>query len=198
MMGIRVLVYATGERDENLQRSSRMADPQDHPEDAPGAAPTPPARPAAEPGPAAPADRKPPGDQTPAVKPPQKAAKKTAVKKAPAKAAKDVKKAPKAAAKKAPAKKSADRKPPAKKAAPAKADLPAAPRVETNGQLAAGAKQAAAQAKSTVEAADNPVPPGNRAAVGCPLPGAAGGRGRHRPDHAAADPTAATPLNRWP
>lgn len=58
------------------------------------------------------------------MKPPQKAAKKTAVKKAPAKAAKDVKKAPKAAAKKAPAKKSADRKPPAKKAAPPRLTCP--------------------------------------------------------------------------
>jgi cobalamin biosynthesis Mg chelatase CobN len=155
MMGVRLLAYPTGGRDENLQRSSRMADPQDRPEDAPGAAPA---------------------DQTPpTAKPPQKAAKKTPAKKAPAKAAKTAKKAPKAAAKKAPAKKSPDKKPAAKKTTPAKAEPSAKPtarppssrRGDTNGQFAAGAKEAAAQAKSTVETADSPVPPATA------LPGAA-------------------------
>ena len=80
----------------------------------------------------------------------------------PAKAAK------KAPAKKAPAKKAAAKKAPAKKA-PAKSPEPAPPkateqplgvqqRIETNGQLGA-AKDVAAQAKSTVEGAPNPVAP---------------------------------------
>ncbi|MDT5259585.1 MAG: hypothetical protein QOD10_4665 [Mycobacterium sp.] len=109
-----------------------MADPQDQPNSEPDGAPTPPEK-----------------------KPPAKAAKKTA--KAPAK---------KAPAKKAPAKKAA-KKAPAKKT-PAKSAEPAPPkaaeqplamhqRIETNGQLAAAAKDAAAQAKSTVEGANNPV-----------------------------------------
>lgn len=113
-----------------------MADPQDQPNSEPEGAPTPPEK-----------------------KPPAKAAKKAA--KAPAKKAP----AKKAAAKKAPAKKA-----PAKKA-PAKSPEPAPPkpaeqplgvqqRIESNGQLAAAAKDAAAQAKSTVEAANNPVSPG--------------------------------------
>ena len=91
----------------------------------------------------------------PAKQPPAKAVKKTA--KAPAK---------KAPAKKAPAKKAPAKKAPAKKA-PAKSPEPAPPkatdqplglqqRIETNGQLDA-AKVVAAQAKSTVEAANNPV-----------------------------------------
>lgn len=94
----------------------------------------------------------------PEKKPPAKAAKKTA--KAPAKKA-PAKKAPakKAAAKKAPAKKA-----PAKKAAPPPPKPPEPPldaqqRAETNGDLTAAAKDVAAQAKSTVEAANNPVPP---------------------------------------
>ena len=112
-----------------------MADPQDHPNSEPDGAPTPPEK-----------------------KPPAKAVKKTA--KAPA-----AKKAPakKAAAKKAPAKKAPAKKAPAKSAKPAP-PKPAEPplamheRIETNGQLAAAAKDAAAQAKSTVEGANNPVP----------------------------------------
>ncbi|MDR3655530.1 MAG: nucleoid-structuring protein H-NS [Mycobacterium sp.] len=87
-------------------------------------------------------------------------------KKAPAKAAKKIAKAP---AKKAPAKKAPAKKAPAKKA-PAKSPEPAPPRsaaqplaaqqrIETNGDLAAAAKDAAAQAKAAVEAADNPVAP---------------------------------------
>jgi hypothetical protein len=80
-------------------------------------------------------------------------------KKPPAKA---VKKAAKAAAKKPPAKKALAKKAAAKKApakkAPAKSAEPAPPRIETNGHLAAAAKDAAAQAKSTVEGVDNPVP----------------------------------------
>ena len=92
-------------------------------------------------------------------------------KKSPAKA---VKKAAKAPAKKAPAKKAPAKKVPAKKApakkAPAKSPEPAPrnpaeqplgiqQRIETNGELAAAAKDAAAQAKSTVEGANNPVSP---------------------------------------
>ncbi len=111
-----------------------MADPQDQPNSEPDGAPTPPEK-----------------------KPPAKAVKKTA----------------KAPAKKAPAKKAVAKKAPAKKA-PAKSPPPAPPkpaeqsagqplglqqRIETNGQLAAAAKDAAAQAKSTVEGADNPVSP---------------------------------------
>jgi hypothetical protein len=110
-----------------------MADPQDQPNSEPDGAPTPPEK-----------------------KPPAKAAKKTA--KAPAK---------KAPAKKATAKKAPGKKAPAKKA-PAKSAEPAPPkpveqplamreRIETNGQLTAAAKDAAAQAKSTVEGANNPV-----------------------------------------
>lgn len=86
-------------------------------------------------------------------------------KKPPAKAVKKTAKAP--AAKKAPAKKAPAKKAPAKKA-PAKSAKPAPPkpteqplamhgRIETNGELAAAAKDAAAQAKSTVEGANNPV-----------------------------------------
>ena len=85
--------------------------------------------------------------------------------------AKAVKKTAKAPAKKAPAKKAAAKKAPAKKA-PAKKVEPAPPtppeppveqpvdvqqRIETNGDLTAAAKDAAAQAKSTVDDANNPV-----------------------------------------
>ena len=110
-----------------------MADPQDQPNGEPEGAATPPEK-----------------------KPPAKAAKKAPAKKAPAK---------KAAAKKAPAKKVPAKKAPAKKApagSPEPAPEPALDvqqRIETNGQLAAAAKDAAAQAKSTVEAAPNPVSP---------------------------------------
>jgi len=114
-----------------------MADPQDQPNSEPDGTSTPPEK-----------------------KPPAKAVKKTA--KAPAK---------KAPAKKAPAKKAPAKKAPAKKA-PAKSPEPAPrkqveqpaeqplgmqQRIETNGELAAAAKDAAAQAKSTVERANNPV-----------------------------------------
>jgi len=103
---------------------------------------------------------------SPDKKPPAKAVKKTA--KAPAKKA-PAKKAPakKAPAKKAPAKKAPAKKAPAKSPEPAPRNQPARPaepaagvqqRIETNGQLAA-AKDAAAQAKSTVEGANNPVSP---------------------------------------
>lgn len=93
----------------------------------------------------------------PEKKPPAKAVKKTA--KAPAKKA-AAKKAPakKAPAKKAPAKK-APTKPPEFPAKAAEAPHPAQPRIETNGELAAAAKDAAAQAKSTVQSAPNPVSP---------------------------------------
>lgn len=109
-----------------------MADPQDGPDSQPEGTPTPPAK---------------------------KAPAKKAAAKAPAK---------KAPAKKAPAKKAPPKKAPAKKA-PAKAAEPAPPkladevlgvthRAETNGQLADAAKDAAAQAKSTVDYANDPLP----------------------------------------
>ena len=79
------------------------------------------------------------GSTPPAKSPPAKAVKKTA----------------KAPAKKAPAKKAAAKKAPAKKAAAKKPGKLA----ETNGQLSEAAKDVAAQAKSTVEGANNPVPP---------------------------------------
>ncbi len=109
-----------------------------------------------------PPNNEPDGASTPpAKKAPAKAAKKTA--KAPAKKA-PAKKAP---AKKAPAKNAPAKNAPAKKAPAAKAPDPVPPkaaeqpldlhqRIETNGQLDA-AKDAAAQAKSTVEGANNPV-----------------------------------------
>ncbi|OBH49218.1 nucleoid-structuring protein H-NS [Mycobacterium sp. E2479] len=112
-----------------------MADPQDPTNSAPDGAGTPPEK-----------------------KPPAKAAKKTA--KAPAKKA-PAKKAP---AKKAPAKKAPAKKAPAKNAEPAPPKPPEQPvdvqrRAESNGDVTAAAKDAAAQAKSTVEAANNPVSP---------------------------------------
>ncbi|MCA2241894.1 MULTISPECIES: nucleoid-structuring protein H-NS [Mycobacterium] len=112
-----------------------MADPQDPTDSAPDGAGNPPEK-----------------------KPPAKAAKKTA--KAPAKKA-PAKKAP---AKKAPAKKLPAKKAPAQKAEPTPPKPPEPPsgvqqRAETNGDLTAAAKDAAAQAKSTVEAANNPVSP---------------------------------------
>ena len=112
-----------------------MADPQDRPNSEPDDAPTPPAK-----------------------KPPAKAVKKAA--KAPAKKAP----AEKAPAKKAPAKKAPAKKTPAKSAEPTPPKLADQPlgvqqRIETNGQLASAAKDAAAQAKSTVEGANNPVSP---------------------------------------
>ncbi len=110
-----------------------MADPQDPTNSAPDGAGTPPEK-----------------------KPPAKAAKKTA--KAPAKKA-PAKKAP---AKKAPAKKVPAKNVPAEHAEPASPKPPEQPvdlqqRAESNGDLTAAAKDAAAQAKSTVEAANNPV-----------------------------------------
>ena len=89
-------------------------------------------------------------------------------KKAAAKKVVPAKKAPakKAAAAKVPAKKAPAKKAPAKKAEPAGAKIvehpvqtpaPLRQRAEANGQLAA-AKDAAAQAKSTVERAENPLP----------------------------------------
>jgi hypothetical protein len=118
-----------------------MADPQDQPNSEPNGASTPPEN-----------------------KPPAKAVNKAAKapgKKAPAKKA-PAKKAPgkKAAAKKAPAKKapakSPESTPPKPAEQPAEQFLDTQQRIETNGQLAA-AKDAAAQAKSTVADANNPV-----------------------------------------
>jgi hypothetical protein len=114
-----------------------MADPQDQPDSESDGTSTPPEK-----------------------KPPAEAVKKIA--KAPAKKAP----AKKATAKKAPAKKAPAKKAPAKKAEPAPPKPPEPPgeqpvdiqqRIETNGDLAAAAKDAAAQAKSTVESANNPV-----------------------------------------
>lgn len=117
-----------------------MADPQDQPNSEPDGTP-----------------------ESPEKKPPAKAVKKTAkaaAKRAPAK---------KATAKKAPAKKAPAKKAPAKKAEPAPPRPPEQPaeqsldvqqRIETNGDLAAAAKDAAAQAKSTVDGANNPVSQG--------------------------------------
>ncbi len=111
-----------------------MADPQDQPNSEPD-------------GPATPPDKQPPA----------KAVKKTA--KAPAK---------KAPGKKAPAKKAPAKKAPAKSPEPAARNQPEQPaeqaldlqqRIETNGQLTSAAKDAAAQAKSTVEGANNPLSP---------------------------------------
>ncbi|MCV7076212.1 nucleoid-structuring protein H-NS [Mycobacterium szulgai] len=108
-----------------------MADPQDRPDSEPEGAPPPPAK-----------------------KAPAKKAAKAPAKKAPAK---------KAPAKKTPAKKAPAKKAPAKAAEPAPPKLAdevlgVAHRAETNGQLAAAAKDAAAQAKSTVDHANNPLP----------------------------------------
>jgi len=84
----------------------------------------------------------------PEKKPPAKAVKKTA--KAPAK---------KAAAKKAPAKKAPAKSPAPAPPKPAERPLGVQQRIETNGQLSSAAKDAAAQAKSAVEGANNPVTP---------------------------------------
>ncbi len=113
-----------------------------------------------------PPNNEPEGASTPpAKKPPAKAAKtpKAPTKKAPAKKAA----AAKAPAKSAPAKKAPAKKAPAKQAPVKQAPDPVPPqaadqpldlqqRIETNGQLDA-AKDAAAQAKSAVESANNPV-----------------------------------------
>ena len=87
----------------------------------------------------------------PEKKPPAKAVKKPA--KAPAKKAP----AKKAAAKKAPAKKAPAKSPPPTPPKPAEQPLGIQQRIETNGQLAEAAKDVAAQAKSTVEDANDPV-----------------------------------------
>jgi hypothetical protein len=126
--------------DGQLQRSGRMADPQDQPDNGPDGASTPP-------------EKQPPAE---AVKKPAKApAKKAPAKKAPAKKAP----AKKAAAKKAPAKKAPTKSPAPAPPKPAEQPLGVQQRIETNGQLSAAAKAAAAQAKSTVEGANNPVTP---------------------------------------
>ncbi|SPM33896.1 histone-like protein [Mycobacterium rhizamassiliense] len=110
-----------------------MADPQDQPDSAPNGAP-------------------PPGPTPPEKKPPAKVAKKTPAKKAPAK---------KAAAKKAPAKKAPAKKAPAKSPPPTPPKPPVEPQhlAGSNGEITAAAKDAAAQAKSTVDDANNPVAP---------------------------------------
>ncbi|MFZ3304874.1 MAG: nucleoid-structuring protein H-NS [Mycobacterium sp.] len=99
--------------------------------------------------------KKAPGKKAPA-KPAKKAAPAKAVKKSEHAGAK------KAAAKKAPAKKAPATSPPAKATEPGAvkppSQTPASPRIDTNGQLAAAAKDVAAHAKSTVDAARNPLP----------------------------------------
>lgn len=145
-----------------------MANPQDRPDDMSEGAPQPPAsKPVPPPAPPAaksvPSPPPPVTDDSPATeksasadKKPPPPAKKAPAKKAPAKVAK------KAPAKKAAAKKAAPAKTTGKKSAaknveaagPQPADHPPG---DTNGQVVAAAKEAAAQAKSTIEAADNPV-----------------------------------------
>ncbi|MEE6136273.1 nucleoid-structuring protein H-NS [Mycobacterium sp. 050128] len=109
-----------------------MADPQDQPDSEANGAATPPEK------------------TTPA-----KAAKKAPAKKAPAKKAP----AKKAVAKKAPAKKAPAKKAPAKSPAPTPPKPPAVQQdpQPPNGEIAAAAKDIAAQAKSTVDGANNPV-----------------------------------------
>ncbi len=137
-----------------------MANPQDRPDDPAHAAPT-----GADRAPLPPPADAPPADEA-------EPAKKAPAKKAPAKAAKKAQKAApkKAPGQKAPAKKAPEKNPVAKKAPatppPKKAEppapkppdeAPAAQRADTNGHVTEAAKETAAQAKSTVDAADNPV-----------------------------------------
>ena len=147
-----------------------MADQQDLPDDGPDPAPQSPDQPSAA-GEA-------PAEQTPAKKAPAKKApaKKAAAKKAPAKKA-PAKKAP---AKKAPAKQVGDQAPakkaPAKKVAEPPQPTPVLPLTATNGSgsIADGAKQAAAQAKTTVEQASDtvraPVPESDEPEGNSPMP----------------------------
>jgi hypothetical protein len=128
-----------------LRRSGRMADPQDQPNGEYDGAATPPKK-----------------------KPPAKAAKKAPAKKAPAKKAVGKKvPAKKAPAKKAPAKKAPDQSPAPTRPKPPAAQQDPQPRIEPNGEIAAAAKDAAAQAKSTVDGANNPV----SANIAQPVPG---------------------------
>ena len=144
-----------------------MAEPQDRPDNTddtapehmPGAGPTPPAdaAPANPPGHAA-------GMAPPPTDRPDEPAKKAHARKAPAKAVKKSQPEPakkaaakKAAAKKVPAKKAAKKAPPKKAPANPPSQSPTPPHIETNGHLAAAAKDVAAQAKSTVDAASDPV-----------------------------------------
>jgi hypothetical protein len=159
-----------------------MADPQDRPNNAPDTArqdssgansslPAP-SVPLADTTPADKAPGKSP-EQSPPPKTPHKAAKKAPAKKTPTRAAKKAHQTPAKAAKKsqqaaakktpvkkAPAKDSPTKKTPGKKAESAAKPIAqpvAQPRMDTNHQLAAAAKDAAAHAKSTVDAANNPV-----------------------------------------
>ncbi|QUR69409.1 nucleoid-structuring protein H-NS [Mycobacterium spongiae] len=120
-----------------------MADPQDQPDSEPDGASNPPAK-------------KQPVKKQPVKKAAKAPAKKAAAKKSPAK---------KAAAKKTPAKKPPAKKTPTKSSQtspPKKTGEPVDPqqRIETNGQLAAGAKDVAAQAKSIIDRANDPLPQG--------------------------------------
>jgi hypothetical protein len=142
-----------------------MAHPQDRPHETPDPAPEPPQTGPPPTDPAGPpADTAPPAPAAEVADQPKDhpPAKKAAAKKAaPAKAPKKQAAAKKAVAKKAPAKQTPAKKVPAAKKAPAKKAaakkiVPAAP--ESNGHLTAAAKDAAAHAKPTVEAASNPLP----------------------------------------
>ncbi|KAA1250216.1 nucleoid-structuring protein H-NS [Mycobacterium simiae] len=107
-----------------------MADPQDRPNSEPDGTPGPPAK------------------KQPAKKAAKAPAKKAPAKKAPAK---------KAPAKKVPAKKTPAQAPAAEPAQVADQSASLQQRAKANGELAAAAKDAAAQAKSTVDSANNPL-----------------------------------------
>jgi hypothetical protein len=140
-----------------------MADPQDRPNNAPDTTPQDTSG----------AGSTLPEQSPPPAKAPHKPVKKAPVKKTPAKVAKKAqqtpakaaKKSQQAAAKKTPAKKGPVKDSPPKKAPAKKAESAAKPitqpftqpQTDTNRRLAAAAKDAAAQAKSTVDAANNPV-----------------------------------------
>jgi hypothetical protein len=162
-----------GVRDEvTAKEQGYMADPQDRPNDVPDAAP----QDTSGAGSALPADKaseRSPGQSPPPATAPQRAAKRAPAKKAPAKAAKKAhqtpakaaKKSQQPAAKKPTVKKGPAGDPPPKKAPVKKAESAAKPntppftqpRIDSDRGLAAAAKDAAAQAKSTVDSANNPV-----------------------------------------
>lgn len=130
-----------------------MTEPQGQPDHESAAAPEP-----VQPAEAALPSEPPAAAQSPEPSPQEPPAKKAPAKKAPAKKA-AAKKAPAKAAKKAPAKKAPAKAAPTK--APTGPAIPVPPAVTANGsgQLAERAKEAAAQAKSTVDAARNPLSP---------------------------------------
>lgn len=151
-----------------------MTEPQGQPDHETAAAPEPvqPAEPGPPSEPPAAAQSPEPSPQGPPAK--KAPAKKAPAKKAPAKKA-AAKKAPAKAAKKAPAKKAPAKAAPPK--APTGAAIPIPPAVGANGsgQLAERAKEAAAQAKSTVDAVRNPLSPSAAPAQRSPGPVLAAG-----------------------